>query len=166
MPKHYKEMMDEIINKMDESNQMGFVVKFANRKGAQIAKAWYKDEKSAKEALAAIKKNGGNGIITKGRMNEDAPANNTSGVDMNPTGARMSPKMMRRKKEQGDEQDDITKKISKMVKANEDNNNVILKQVNESLSKVEDKSDEKLGLKQDVEVVEKEYKTFRDKYNA
>ena len=166
MPKHYKEMIDEIINKMDESNQMGFIVKFANRKGAQIAKAWYKDEKSAKEALAAIKKNGGNGIITKGRMNEDAPANNTSGVDMNPTGARMSPKMMRRKKEQGDEQDDITKKISKMVKANEDNNNVILKQVNESLSKVEDKSDEKLGLKQDVEVVEKEYKTFRDKYNG
>ena len=166
MPKHYKEMIDEIINKMDESNQMGFIVKFANRKGAQIAKAWYKDEKSAKEALAAIKKNGGNGIITKGRMNEDAPANNTSGVDMNPTGARMSPKMMRRKKEQGDEQDDITKKISKMVKANEDNNNVILKQVNESLSKVEDKSDEKLGLKKDVDVVKKEYKTFRDKYNG
>ena len=166
MPKHYKEMMDEIINKMDESNQMGFIVKFANSKGAQIAKAWYKDEKSAKEALAAIKKNGGNGIISKGRMNEDAPANNTSGVDMNPTGARMSPKMMRRKKEQGDEQDKITKKISMMIKANEDNNNVILKQVNESLSKVEDKSDEKLGLKQDVEVVEKEYKTFRDKYNA
>ena len=166
MPKHYKEMIDEIINKMDESNQMGFIVKFANRKGAQIAKAWYKDEKSAKEALAAIKKNGGNGIITKGRMNEDAPANNTSGVDMNPTGARMSSKMMRRKKEQGDEQDDITKKISKMVKANEDNNNIILKQVNESLSKVEDKSDEKLGLKQDVDVVEKEYKTFRDKYNG
>ena len=166
MPKHYKEMIDEIINKMDESNQMGFIVKFANRKGAQIAKAWYKDEKSAKEALAAIKKNGGNGIITKGRMNEDAPANNTSGVDMNPTGARMSPKMMRRKKEQGDEQDKITKKNSKMVKQNEDNNNVILKQVNESLSKVEDKSDEKLGLKQDVDVVEKEYKTFRDKYNG
>ena len=166
MPKHYKEMMDEIINKMDENNQMGFIVKFANRKGAQIAKAWYKDEKSAKEALAAIKKNGGNGIITKGRMNEDAPANNTSGVDMNPTGARMSPKMMRRKKEQGDEQDKITKKISNMIKANEDNNNIILKQVNESLSKVEDKSDEKLGLKQDVDVVEKEYKTFRDKYNG
>ena len=166
MPKHYKEMIDEIINKMDESNQMGFIVKFANRKGAQIAKAWYKDEKSAKEALAAIKKNGGNGIITKGRMNEDAPANNTSGTDMNPTGVKMSPKTLRRKKEQGDEQDDITKKISKMVKANEDNNNIILKQVNESLSKVEDKSDEKLGLKQDVEVVEKEYKTFRDKYNA
>ena len=91
MPKHYKQMMDELINKMDE----------------------------------------------------DAPANS------------------------GDEQDKITKKISKMIKANEDNNNVILKQVNESLSKVEDKSDEKLGLKQDVDVKEeKEYKTFRDKYNA
>ena len=100
-------------------------------------------------------------------MDEDAPANNTSGVDMNPTGARMSPKMMKRKKEQGDEQDKISNKISKMVKANEDNNNVILKQVNESLAKVEDKSDEKLGLKQDVEIVEEEnYKTFRDKYNA
>ena len=117
MPKHYKQMMDELINKMDE----------------------------------------------------DAPANSVAGggVDLNPTGARMSPKMMKRKKEQGDEQDKITKKISKMIKANEDNNNVILKQVNESLSKVEDKSDEKLGLKQDVTVEEtKEYKTFRDKYNG
>jgi len=115
MPKHYKEMMDEIINKIDE----------------------------------------------------DVPANNTSGTDMNPTGVKMSPKTLKRKKEQGDEQDNISNKISKMVKANEDNNNVILKQVNESLSKVEDKSDEKLGLKQDVTIEEvKEYKTFKDKYNA
>ena len=117
MPKHYKQMMDELINKMDE----------------------------------------------------DAPANSVAGggVDLNPTGARMSPSMQRRKKKQGDEQDKITKKISKMIKQNEDNNNVILKQVNESLSKVEDKSDEKLGLKQDVDVKEeKEYKTFRDKYNG
>ena len=117
MPKHYKQMMDELINKMDE----------------------------------------------------DAPANSVAGggVDLNPTGARMSPSMQRRKKKQGDEQDKITKKISKMIKANEDNNNVILKQVNESLSKVEDKSDEKLGLKQEVTVEEtKEYKTFRDKYNG
>ena len=116
MPKHYKEMIDEIINKMDE----------------------------------------------------DAPANSVAGggVDMNPTGARISPKMMKRKKEQGDEQDKITNKISKMIKQNEDNNNVILKQVNEGLSKVEDKSDEKLGLKQEVDIEEKEYKTFRDKYNG
>ena len=39
------------------------------------------------------------------KIDEDAPANNTGGTDMNPTGARMSPKMMKRKKEQGDEQD-------------------------------------------------------------
>jgi len=168
MPKHYKEMIDEIINKMDESNQMGYVVKFSKSKGGKISTAWYKSEADAKKALEMLKKDGLNGIITKGRMDEDAPANNTSGTDMNPTGARMSPKMMKRKKEQGDEQDNISNKISKMVKANEDNNNVILKQVNESLAKVEDKSDEKLGLKQDVEIVEVEedYKTFRDKYNA
>ena len=117
MPKHYKEMIDELINKIDE----------------------------------------------------DVPANNTGGTDMNPTGAKMSPKTLRRKKEQGDEQEDISKKISKMVKANEDNNNVILKQVNESLAKVEDKSDEKFGLKQDIEFIEdkpEEYKTFKDKYNG
>ena len=117
MPKHYKDMIDELINKIDE----------------------------------------------------DAPANNTGGTDMNPTGAKMSPKMMKRKKEQGNEQDKISNKISKMVKANEDNNNIILKQVNESLERVEDKSDEKLGLKQNIEFVEdkpKEYKTFKDKYNG
>ena len=79
----------------------------------------------------------------------------------------MSPKMMKRKKNKViDEQDDITKKISKMIKQNEDNNNVILKQVNESLSRVEDKSDEKLGLKEEITIEEeKQYKTFRDKYN-
>jgi len=164
MPKHYKEMMDEIINKMDEveESNLRYSVKFAYQKGGKIANAFYDNKTDAEKFMKSVISKGGKAILTT----EDAPANNTSGVDMNPTGARMSPKMMKRKKEQGDEQDDITKKISKMVKANEDNNNVILKQVNESLSKVEDKSDEKLGLKQDVEVVEKEYKTFRDKYNA
>ena len=115
MPKHYKQMMDEIINKMDE----------------------------------------------------DAPANNTSGTDMNPTGARMSPKMLKRKKEQGDEQEKIAKKIGKMVKANEDNNNVILKQVLDGLDKVDTKIDEQIYPKTEIkEVEEKEYKTFKDKYNG
>ena len=164
MPKHYKQMMDEIINKMDEveESNLRYSVKFAYQKGGKIANAFYDNKTDAEKFMKSVISKGGKAILTT----EDAPANNTSGTDMNPTGARMSPKMMKRKKEQGDEQDDISKKISKMVKANEDNNNVILKQVNESLSKVEDKSDEKLGLKQDVEVVEKEYKTFRDKYNA
>jgi len=164
MPKHYKEMIDELINKMDEveESNLRYSVKFAYQKGGKIANAFYDNKTDAEKFMKSVISKGGKAILTT----EDAPANNTSGVDMNPTGARMSPKMMKRKKEQGDEQDDITKKISKMIKQNEDNNNVILKQVNESLSKVEDKSDEKLGLKQEVEVVEKNYKTFRDKYNA
>ena len=158
-------MMDEIINKMDEQKEsnLRYSVKFAYKKGGKIANAFYDNKSDAEKFMKSVISKGGKAILTT----EDAPANNTSGVDMNPTGARMSPKMMRRKKEQGDEQDKITKKISKMIKQNEDNNNVILKQVNESLSKVEDKSDEKLGLKEDVTVEEvKEYKTFRDKYNA
>ena len=165
MPKHYKEMIDEIINKMDEQKEsnLRYSVKFAYKKGGKIANAFYDNKTDAEKFMKSVISKGGKAILTT----EDAPANNTSGVDMNPTGARMSPKMMKRKKEQGDEQDKITKKISKMIKANEDNNNVILKQVNESLSKVEDKSDEKLGLKEDVTVEEtEEYKTFRDKYNA
>ena len=116
MPKHYKEMMDEIINKMDE----------------------------------------------------DAPANSVAGggVDLNPTGAKpMSPSIIKRKKEQGDEQEKITKKISKMIKSNEDVNNVILKQINDGLDKAETKLDEKIYGNKDIKV-EPEYKTFREKYNA
>ena len=162
MPKHYKQMMDEIINKMDEAKAMGgkFIVRM-KRPGQKSVSAIF-DTKAQADAYEKEKKKLGFQI-------EDAPANSVAGggVDLNPTGAKMSPKMMKRKKEQGDEQDDITKKISKMIKQNEDNNNVILKQVNESLSKVEDKSDEKLGLKEEVTIEEtKEYKTFRDKYNA
>ena len=114
MPKHYKEMIDELINKMDE----------------------------------------------------DAPANSVAGggVDMNPTGARMSPKMMKRKKEQGAEQEKIKKKISNMVKENTDNNNVVLKGINETLNKLEDKIDEKSGIKkEEIKIVEKK-QTFHDKF--
>ena len=118
MPKHYKEMMDEIINKMDE----------------------------------------------------DAPANSVAGggVDLNPTGAKpMSPSIVKRKKEQGDEQEKIKNKIKKMVQNNEDNNNIVLKQVLDGLDKVDAKIDEMNYGKSEVkEVKEKEYKTFRDKYNG
>ena len=117
MPKHYKEMMDELINKMDE----------------------------------------------------DAPANSVAGggVDLNPTGAKMSPKMMKRKKEQGAEQEKIKNKIKKMVQNNEDNNNIVFKQILDGLDKVETKLDEKINGKTEIKVEEeKEYKTFRDKYNG
>ena len=78
MPKHYKEMMDEIINKMEE----------------------------------------------------DAPANSVAGggVDLAPNAAvSQSPHMVKRKKEQGAEQEKIKNKIKKMVQNNEDNNNIVFK---------------------------------------
>ena len=108
MPKHYKEMMDEIINKMEE----------------------------------------------------DAPANAVAhgGVDMNPTG----------KKKKDDAEDVlrrmIMKKMGQSVKENTDNNNVVLRGINETLNKLEDKIDEKSGIvKEEITVVE-EKKTFHDKF--
>jgi len=103
-------------------------------------------------------------------MDEDAPTNSVAGggVDLAPNAAvSQSPHMIRRKKEQGDEQEKIKKKISQMVKENNDNNNVMLKQVLDGLDKVDTKIDEKIYGKTEIKVEEeKEYKTFRDKFNG
>ena len=112
MPKHYKEMMDEIINKMDE----------------------------------------------------DAPANSVAGgggVDMNPTG----------KKKKDDAEDVlrrmIMKKLGNQVKEENDNNNVTIRSVLDNLNRIEKISDKYLGVDEEVKIVEdKEYKSFRDKYNG
>jgi len=107
MPKHYKDMIDELINKMDE----------------------------------------------------DAPANAVAhgGVDMNPTG----------KKKKDDAEDvlrrTILKKMGANVKENFDNNNVVLRGINETLNKLEDKIDEKNGVKKEEVRIEKK-KTFHDKF--
>ena len=107
MPKHYKEMIDEIINKMDE----------------------------------------------------DAPTNAVAhgGVDMNPNG--------KKKKDVKDVlKRVIMKKIGQSVKENSDNNNVVLRGINETLNKLEDKIDEKSGIvKEEIKVV-KEKQTFHDKF--
>ena len=109
MPKHYKEMIDEIINKMDE----------------------------------------------------DAPTNAVAhgGVDMNPTG--------KKKKDAEDVlKRMIMKKLGANVKENFDNNNVVLRGVNETLNKLEDKIDEKSGIvKEEVRVVE-EKQRFVDKFKV
>ena len=108
MPKHYKDMIDELINKMDE----------------------------------------------------DAPANAVAhgGVDMNPTGKKVKKKdaedVLRRT---------IMKKLGANVKENFDNNNVVLKGINETLNKLEDKIDEKNGIeKKEVKLEKKQ--TFHDKF--
>tara|TARA_B110000977_G_scaffold90944_1_gene120736 strand:- start:554 stop:931 length:378 start_codon:yes stop_codon:yes gene_type:complete len=107
MPKHYKEMIDEIINKMDE----------------------------------------------------DAPTNAVAhgGVDMNPNG--------KKKKDVTDVlKRVIMKKIGANVKENSDNNNVVLRGINETLNKLEDKIDERSGIvKEEIKVV-KEKQTFHDKF--
>ena len=97
-------------------------------------------------------------IINK--MEEDAPANAVAhgGVDMNPTG----------KKKKDDAEDVlrrmIMKKMGQSVKENTDNNNVVLRGINETLNKLEDKIDEKSGIvKEEIKVVE-EKKTFHDKF--
>ena len=100
MPKHYKEVVEDIINKMNEAK--------------------------AKE------------------VEEDAPANSVAGggVDLAPNAAvSQSPHMIKRKKEQGAEQEKIKNKIKKMIQNNEDNNNIVFKQVLDGLDKVDTKVD-------------------------
>ena len=114
MPKHYKEMMDEIINKIDE----------------------------------------------------DAPANSVAGggVDMAPNARHSLTKSYNKYKIDNEK---ISQKMKMMMTRNEDNNNVVLRSINEKISNIEDKLDEKLFGKTELKVEEeKEYKSFRDKYNA
>jgi len=54
-----------------------------------------------------------------------------------------------------------------MVKENNDNNSILLKQVLDALDKVDTKIDEQVYGKTEIVVEEKkEYKTFKDKYNG
>ena len=111
MPKHYKEMIDEIINKMDE----------------------------------------------------DAPANAVG------TGANVAlppshePGVKKKKK------DDVVMDFKKRMTESDDNNNVVLKGILDKLDKIDESIDRLNGVqKNEIEFVEeeKEYKSFRDKYNA
>lgn len=109
MPKHYKEMMDEIINKIDE----------------------------------------------------DAPTNSVAGggVDMAPNA----------KKKKDDAEDvlrrTIMKKFGSKIKENNDNNNVVLKGVLNTLDKLDEKIDELSGIvKEEIRIEEPEVKkTIREK---
>ena len=163
MPKHYKEVVEDIINKMNEAKAMGgkFIVRM-KRPGQKTVSAIF-DTKAQADAYEKEKKKLGFQI-------EDAPANSVAGggVDLAPNAAvSQSPHMIKRKKEQGAEQEKIKDKIKKMIQNNEDNNNIVLKQVLDGLDKVDTKIDElSYGKTEIKEVEKKEYKTFKDKYNA
>ena len=118
MPKHYKDMIDELINKMDE----------------------------------------------------DAPANAVAhgGVDMAPNAKGRAKHDKSKYKDTNKDVTDvlrrtIMKKMGNNVKENFDNNNVVLKGINETLNKLEDKIDEKNGVKKEEVKIEKK-KTFHDKF--
>ena len=114
MPKHYKEMMDEIINKIDE----------------------------------------------------DAPANAVG------TGANVAlPPAVEPgvKKKKDDKRDPLmfAKPIKRKIKESDDNNNVVLRGVIDKIENIEHRLDEKILGKTEFKIEkEKEYKTFKYKYNG
>ena len=103
------------------------------------------------------------------KMEEDAPANAVG------TGANVAlPPAVEPgvKKKDDDKRDPLMfgkyKTFKRKLKENNDNNNIMLKQVLDSIDKVEQKIDEKNGFEQAEVTVEaeEEYVTFKDKYKA
>jgi hypothetical protein len=106
-------------------------------------------------------------IVT--RVEEDAPANAVG------TGANVAlPPAVEPgvKKKDDDKRDPLMfgkyKTFKRKLKENNDNNNIMLKQVLDSIDRLEDKIDEKNGFK-DAEVTveaKDKYVSFKDKYKA
>jgi len=101
------------------------------------------------------------------KMSEDAPANAVAhgGVDMNPDGKKV------KKKKEDDAEDMLRRvimnKLSDKIKEENDNNSTTLRGVLDTLNKVEKISDNYLGVNEEVKIVEdKEYKSFKEKYNG
>ena len=170
MPKHYKEMMDEIINKMPvEESNLRYSVKFAYQKGGKIANAFYKDKSDAEKFVKSVIAKGGKAILPP----EAAPANAVAhgGVDMAPNAKHpLSKSHMKYKKDNEKNRPDplmFAKPIKRKIKESDDNNNVVLRGVIDKIENIEHRLDEKILGKTEFKIEEeKEYKTFKDKYNA
>lgn len=122
MPKHYKEMMDEIINKIEEDAP-------ANAVGT-----------GANVALPPAVEPG----VNKKRQRDPL----------------MFAKPMKRYFVYG-------KPLKKKIEESDDNNNVVLKNIIDRIGNIETKLDEKIYGKTEFKIKEeKEYKTFREKYNG
>jgi len=106
----------------------------------------------------------------KSSLEEDAPANSVSagGVDMAPNARHpLSKSYNKYRKDNEKETKKRMKKIGQMVKENDDNNNNIIKGVNQTLDLLEDKIDEFCGINNTIEFEEeKEYKTFSEKFKV
>ena len=104
------------------------------------------------------------------KMDEDAPANAVAhgGVDMAPNAKGRAKLDKGKYKDDNEKTTDILrraimKKLGNSVKENTDNNNVVVRGVNETLSKLEKKIDEFSGNDEEVKI-EKEKDTFHDKF--
>ena len=107
----FKDMIFKLLRKDEDSKSMtyvpnmAYVLKFAKSKKGQISTAYYKSKSNAEKALASLKKDGINGIITKQqnvgfqkRIDEDTPANAT-GTAVVGTGDDSSTVVVKKKKE-------------------------------------------------------------------
>jgi len=108
--------------------------------------------------------------MSEDKLEEDAPTNSVAGggVDMAPNARHpLSKSYNKYRKDNEKETKKRMKKIGQMVKENDDNNNNILKGVNQTLDLLEDKIDEFCGIDNTIEFKEeKEYKSFSDKFGV
>jgi hypothetical protein len=99
-------------------------------------------------------------------MSEDAPANSVAGggVDMAPNARHpLSKSYLKYKKDN----EKTARKLGLMVKEDNDNNNVILKSIIDTMQKLDEAVDKVSGVKTEIQFEEeKEYKTFSQKFNV
>ena len=158
MPKHYKEVVEDIINKMNEAKAMGgkFIVRM-KRPGQNTVSAIF-DTKAQADAYEKEKKKLGFQI-------EEAPANAVGDGGNVALPPKHEPGVKNKRKEIDPLM--YAKPLKRKIKESDDNNNVVLRGVIEKIENIEQKLDEKIHGKTEFKIEDKEeYKTFKDKYNG